>query len=131
MFNFTDKKNVHRGANLQGESVFLHRWLSLGGCCWFIIFGHKQSKRSVLWRERNLETTSLVFKVYFFFQKQENIFFFSPRNNKYTIILYEQNAQFTKVATERSTSYTVLSDCMHSTHLSQSYNCISIFYSHF
>lgn len=58
----------------------------------------------------------------FIFKMQENILF-SSRNNKYTIFLYEQNAQFTKVATECSTSYTVLFDCMHSTHLSQSYNC--------
>ena len=38
------------------------------------------------------------FIIFIFFKKQENILF-SPRNNKYTIFIYEQNAQFTKVAT--------------------------------
>lgn len=46
---------------------------------------------------------------------QENIFFFTPEN-KYTILLYEQNAQFTKVAPSRS-----------STHLPHSYECLLVF----
>lgn len=62
--------------------------------------------------------TSLVLKFYFFhFLQKARKYTLSSRNNKYTIFLYEQNAQFTNVETENSNSYTLLCDCIHLTHL--------------
>lgn len=75
-----------------------------------------------------LKSFFVVFRVYFlFFRKQENIFF-SSRNNKYTILLYEQNAQFTKVAPPPTQHcLTVCVRLMHRTVIT----VISIFYSYF
>jgi len=83
-------------------------------------------------KESNRESLQTFSKFIYFFiylkkKKKCKKVYSSSRNNKYTIFFffYEHNAQFTKiaVATECSTSYTVLFDRMHSTHLLQSYNC--------
>lgn len=105
---FTDRRSVYHEAELQVRSISPHCWLP---------FPFRLALPSEV-RRKIKHKLFLVFKVYFlFFRKQENIFFFFTQENKYTILLYEQNAQFTKVAQSPTRS----------THFPHSYDCSLVF----
>lgn len=77
------------------DSVFLHcwhffRWLLFVFPIILFHFSPEHQRKNCT---HTLDSLSLFFSSVF--KKQENILF-SSRNNKYTIFLYEQNAQFTK-----------------------------------